>query len=118
MGAAQPVDDFLGPVEILAFAFQRPAFRCAGAEVAHVADLVGEFDQPRRFAGMPGAGHLQALAHFLFAPLMFVFLLVDLPLSAAADTIVLPFELFHEPTTPHLTLTDECNYSSMKLIKD
>jgi uncharacterized protein YceK len=48
---------------------------------------------------------------FIVAPLMFVFLLVDLPLSAAADTIVLPFELFHEPTTPRLTLTDECHYS-------
>jgi uncharacterized protein YceK len=64
----------------------------------------------------PNMEHLHI--KFIVAPLMFVFLLVDLPLSAAADTIVLPFELFHEPTTPRLTLTDECNYSSMKLIKD
>ena len=39
---------------------------------------------------------------FIVAPLVFVFLRVDLPLTAAADTIVLPFELFDEPTTPRL----------------
>lgn len=64
----------------------------------------------------PNMEHLHI--KFIVAPLMFVFLLVDLPLSAAADTIILPFELFHEPTIPRLTLTDECNYSGMKLTKD
>ena len=52
------------------------------------------------------------------APLVFVFLLVDLPLTAAADTVAAPFELFYKPTTPRLTFSDECNYSSLKLVKD
>jgi len=48
MGAAQPVDDFLCPVVILALAFQRPARRGAGAEIAHVADLVGKLTSRAR----------------------------------------------------------------------
>jgi len=65
MCAAQAIDNFLGPFVILALAFQRPVGRGACAEVAHIADLVGEFDQARPFAGMFCPGNLEAFAHFL-----------------------------------------------------
>lgn len=54
----------------------------------------------------------------IVAPLVFVFQLIDLPLTVAADTVALPFEWFSEPSAPRLTLADECAYSRMKLIKD
>jgi len=55
---------------------------------------------------------------FLVAPLVFVFGVIDFPITFVADTLFLPFELAKEPNNPRLTLKDECNYSKMDLSKD
>src|SRR2546430_3441640 len=47
MHAAQPVDDLLRPVEILAAPAHRPVRRGRGGHVAHVGDLVGELHELR-----------------------------------------------------------------------
>jgi len=52
----------------------------------------------------------------LIAPLVFVFSVIDLPLTMVADTVFLPFEVGTEAENPRLTLKDECDYSKMDLI--
>ncbi len=52
------------------------------------------------------------------APVMFAFLLIDLPLTIVADTLFVPFELGVEPKAARLTLTDECRFSRTDLTRD
>src|SRR5436190_4174360 len=63
--AAQPVDDALGPVEVLALARTRPPDRRMLAQVAQVADLVGELDELGAARKMRRVLDLQALARVL-----------------------------------------------------
>jgi uncharacterized protein YceK len=49
---------------------------------------------------------------FVVAPIIFVFLIVDLPLTVVTDTVLLPFELFIDPKSPRVSIEDECRYSS------
>lgn len=49
------------------------------------------------------------------APLLFGFLLVDLPLTIIADTVLLPFELFLGGNYARATIGEECKYSNLDL---
>lgn len=54
----------------------------------------------------------------VIAPIMFVFLWIDLPLTIVADTLFVPFELEVEPKAARLTLADECRFSRTDLTRD
>lgn len=54
---------------------------------------------------------------FIIAPIVFVFSIVDFPLTVLADTLFLPFEIVVEPDSPRLSLDDECNYSKIDLFE-
>jgi hypothetical protein len=81
VGRSDCLDDFPGPVEV----FAAPA-RCVG-DVAQVHCLVGELDQFRRVAEMPGVFDLGALALGLGQRLVVGDLLDDLAHARAAQPL-------------------------------
>jgi len=52
---------------------------------------------------------------FIVAPIAFLFLVPDLALTAAFDTILFPIEYFVESDQPRLSVSDECEYSKRDL---
>ena len=65
MRATESVDHRTGPVEIGLLPFQRPARRRAAGDVAQVADLVGQLDDPCMPAERPGIDDLPAFSFVL-----------------------------------------------------
>ena len=57
-----------------------------------------------------------AHVRYIVAPIVFVGLIIDLPFTLIADTVLLPIELFVECPYPRATIADEFEYSSMDLI--
>ena len=65
----------------------------------------GHFSSPRM---------KETKARYIGAPIGFVGMVIDLPLTLVMDTVLLPIEIFVESPYPRMTIDDEFKYSSQE----